>query len=118
MAEIEFWRNRNSSVSALFEQLNISLVRKIIDILNSTGSPITADFEFQYNELNKLYTEAKDNVKFLSTLERHFKGIIVGSLSSVTVSYYKCWNIYIYKYLIFEFILIKKKKIEKFVQIN
>jgi len=97
MAEIEFWRNRNSSVSALFEQLNISLVRKIIDILNSTGSPITADFEFQYNELNKLYTEAKDNVKFLSTLERHFKGIIVGSLSSVTVSYYKCWNIYIYK---------------------
>jgi len=97
MAEIEFWRNRNSSVSALFEQLNISLVRKIIDILNSTGSPITADFEFQYNELNKLYTEAKDNVKFLSTLECHFKGIIVGSLSSVTVSYYKCWNIYIYK---------------------
>ncbi|ORX45970.1 hypothetical protein BCR36DRAFT_332447 [Piromyces finnis] len=86
MAEIEFWRNRNSSVSALFEQLNISLVHKIIDILNSTGSPITSDFEFQFGELNKLYTEAKDNVKFLSTLERHFKGIIVGSLSSVTDS--------------------------------
>jgi hypothetical protein len=27
----------------------------------------------QYNELSKLYVEAKDNVKFLSTLERHFK---------------------------------------------
>lgn len=87
MAEIEFWRNRNSSVSALFEQLNISLAHKIIDILNATGSPITADFEYQFSELNKLYTEAKDNVKFLSTLERHFKGIIVGSLSSVTVIY-------------------------------
>ena len=34
-------------------------------------------------ELNKLYTEAKDNVKFLSTLERHFKNIITGSISSV-----------------------------------
>jgi len=86
MAEIEFWRNRNSSVSALFEQLNISLAHKIIDILKSTGSPVITDFEYQFNELNKLYTEAKDNVKFLSTLERHFKGIIFGSLSSVTDS--------------------------------
>ena len=54
MAEIEFWRNRNSSASALFEQLNISLAHKIIDILKSTGSPIITDFEHQFNELNKL----------------------------------------------------------------
>lgn len=35
-----------------------------------------------------MYTEAKDNVKFLITLERHFKNIITGSLPSVQVNCY------------------------------
>ncbi|GBG66229.1 hypothetical protein CBR_g57832 [Chara braunii] len=37
----------------------------------------------QFNELSKLYLEAKDNVKFLATLERHFKNISSGSLASI-----------------------------------
>lgn len=36
----------------------------------------------QYNELSKLYVEAKDNVKFLSTLERHFKVRLSARLSA------------------------------------
>lgn len=32
-------------------------------------------------ELSKLYVEAKDNVKFLATLERHFKNISSGNLT-------------------------------------
>lgn len=34
-------------------------------------------------ELTKLYTEAKDNVKFLTTLERHFKIIANGDLTAI-----------------------------------
>lgn len=35
------------------------------------------------NELNKLTIEARDNVKFLTTLERHFKNITSGPLSGI-----------------------------------
>ena len=43
----------------------------------------------QFAELTKLYVETKDNVKFLTTLERHFKNITHyksiahGSLSTI-----------------------------------
>jgi len=33
------------------------------------------DFEAQVKDLTKIYNEAKDNVKFLSTLERQFKNL-------------------------------------------
>lgn len=42
--------------------------------------------DFQLSELNKFYAEARDNVKFLSTLERHFKNLVIGTLSSVQES--------------------------------
>jgi hypothetical protein len=38
-------------------------------------------FRAQLNELHKLAMEARDNVKFLTTLERHFKAITHGPLS-------------------------------------
>lgn len=83
MAEIEFWRDRNASLSALFEQLNLPIVHIIVKILSKAQPPIFTPLDFQLQELNKFYTEAKDNIKFLSTLERHFKNIITGSLGSV-----------------------------------
>ena len=35
------------------------------------------------NELIKLTVEARDNVKFLATIERHFKNITYGSLDLI-----------------------------------
>ncbi|TPX54389.1 hypothetical protein PhCBS80983_g05954 [Powellomyces hirtus] len=83
LGEIEFWRDRNASLSTLHEQLNLPIVHKIQQILTKSQSPSSSTLDFQLQELTKFYTEAKDNVKFLSTLERHFKNIITGSLSSV-----------------------------------
>ena len=85
MGEIEFWRDRNASLSTLHEQLNLPIVHKIVSILNSAQAPCSSSLEFQLAELNKIFTEAKDNVKFLGTLERHFKNIVIGSLSSIQV---------------------------------
>ena len=51
--------------------------------MNKSQIPCSSSLEFQLSELTKSYTEAKDNVKFLSTLERHFKNIVTGSLVSV-----------------------------------
>ena len=38
---------------------------------------------YHYSELAKLVIEAKDNVKFLTTLERHFKNISMGDMNSI-----------------------------------
>jgi dynein heavy chain len=83
LAEIDFWRDRYTSLSALYEQLNVPIISTIISILNASQIPCSSSLEFQLSELTKSYTEAKDNVKFLSTLERHFKNIVTGSLVGV-----------------------------------
>eukprot|EP00762_Andalucia_godoyi_P000035 ANDGO_02235.mRNA.1 Dynein-1-alpha heavy chain len=85
LAEIEYWRERNASFSALYEQLNLPSVKKIIQVLeNEKGdTSMLPGFKDQYAELNKLYMEAKDNVKFLTTLERHFKNLSVGNLGTI-----------------------------------
>ncbi|KAJ1332384.1 hypothetical protein BSLG_008688 [Batrachochytrium salamandrivorans] len=83
LAEIEFWRDRSASLSTLYEQLNLPAVHKIEQILNAAQVSCLSSLEFQLSELDKIYTEAKDNVKFLSTLERHFKNIVIGTLGSI-----------------------------------
>ncbi|CAM9103575.1 unnamed protein product [Discosporangium mesarthrocarpum] len=81
MAEIEFWRRRNASLSALCEQINMPKVQKMLKVMDEVEAPMLPTFNYHFSELSKLYIEAKDNVKFLTTLERHFKNISQGSLS-------------------------------------
>lgn len=44
-------------------------------IFLNDNTSIVAEFEKQMMDLTKLYGEAKDNVKFLTTLERQFKNL-------------------------------------------
>jgi dynein heavy chain len=73
MAEIEYWRARNAVISTLHQQLSnpmITQVKKLLMIYLNDNTSIVAEFEKQMMDLTKLYGEAKDNVKFLTTLER------------------------------------------------
>lgn len=81
LAEIDFWRERNASLSALTEQLKLPIVAQMIEIYNQ----VEVDFTDLKPELNKYYVEAKDNVRFLSTLERHFKNITHGATFQVVI---------------------------------
>lgn len=87
LAEIEFWRSRSASLSTLYEQLNLPHIKRVIRVLeqasNRHESDAFHDFDAQLKELSKLHIEAKDNVKFLSTLERHFKSISQGTLHEI-----------------------------------
>ena len=56
----------------------ISVVEKGSDDRN-----LIAGFKSQLGELTKLAAEARDNVKFLTTLERHFKNISSGPLGGI-----------------------------------
>ena len=59
--------------SALVEQLRTETVKSYMAVLQSADSVAVQNFEYHRSELSKYHTEAKDNVRFLSTLERHFK---------------------------------------------
>ena len=78
LAEIDYWKERNINLSGIFEQTKQEKVKRILEILTFVESPAATGFENQRHELAKLYNEAKDNVRFLSTLERHFKNICHG----------------------------------------
>ena len=81
LAEIEFWRQRNATLSAVWEQLNQPRVKNMLEVLKRNPVSGLEAFNAQNVELNKKYVEAKDNVKFLSTLERHFKNLSSGNLA-------------------------------------
>lgn len=77
LSEIEFWRGRLGLFSSVFEQLNTPQGQKYLEVLRtgSTDRNLLTNFNAHYSELSKLTVEARDNVKFLATLERHFKSI-------------------------------------------
>jgi CRISPR/Cas system-associated protein endoribonuclease Cas2 len=52
----------------------------------------TSEFDLYSQQLAKLHIEAKDNVKFLSTLERHLKMMSRYSVYSLLVQKYKSTN--------------------------
>lgn len=74
-----------------------------LQVLEKVESQLLPGFKYQYSELEKRYIEAKDNVKFLTTLERHFKHITNGTLVQVhlhttpcgfcfrTSTHHDCW---------------------------
>ncbi|KAF1336483.1 Dynein heavy chain, partial [Globisporangium splendens] len=83
LAEIEFWRERNATLSTIYEQIDMASVQKMIKLLELVEASMLLTFKCHFSELSKLYIEAKDNVKFLTTLERHFKNIANGSFIAV-----------------------------------
>ena len=85
LAEIDFWKERNSVLSTLYEQLKLTSVQDMLAVLKVANVPSYSNFEYHRAELNKYYLEAKDNVKFLNTLERHFKNIAHGANFAIVV---------------------------------
>ena len=83
LSEIEFWQSRNGVLSSLTEQLNGQSIGKMLKVLELVEASSLPSFKFHYSELTRLYIEAKDNVKFLATLERHFKNVHSGNLTTI-----------------------------------
>ncbi|NXW65945.1 DYH10 protein, partial [Eurystomus gularis] len=79
LAEVEFWRERNDTLSALTEQTKLPEVQKVLAILQEAGSEYTGDLQIVLSDLRKHHVEAVDNVKFLSALERHLKNLTYGT---------------------------------------
>ncbi|NXE36473.1 DYH10 protein, partial [Ptilorrhoa leucosticta] len=86
LAEIDLWREKNATLSALSEQIKLPEVQKVLEILEEAESEFTGDLQIVLSDLKKHHMEAQDNVKFLSTLERHLKTLSTGTGADVILN--------------------------------
>ena len=86
LAEIELWRSRSATLSTLHQQLSnplVGIVRQRLSQYLQDNPSTVIEFDMQIKELTKNYSEAKDNVKFLTTLERQFKNLDSEGLNGI-----------------------------------
>uniref|UniRef100_A0A8C0IJ94 Dynein heavy chain tail domain-containing protein n=1 Tax=Bubo bubo TaxID=30461 RepID=A0A8C0IJ94_BUBBB len=79
LAEVDHWHERNDTLSALTEQTELPEVQKVLEVLQEAESEHIGDLQLVLSNLRKHHVEALDNVKFLSTLERHLKNLTYGT---------------------------------------
>ncbi|NXO84818.1 DYH10 protein, partial [Sitta europaea] len=79
LAEIYLWREKNATLSALTEQIQLPEVQKVLEILQEAESKFPGDLQIVLSDLKKHHMQAQDSAKFLSTLERHLKNLSTGT---------------------------------------
>ncbi|CDI78970.1 hypothetical protein EAH_00009160 [Eimeria acervulina] len=74
VSEVNFWRDRYTAVSLLYEQLLAPQCQQAIQQFEEAqpDSTVSQSFKKALNELQQLHTESMSNVRFLATLERYF----------------------------------------------
>lgn len=73
LPEFEYWHEREAAFSSIVEQLKKPTLVHITELLYIAKSPVIDAFISYQTELKRYYAEARDNVKFLSTIKRHLK---------------------------------------------
>ena len=89
-SEFEFWRNRMAKFNSVAEQLKMKEHRCVIGVIaqNRTGipSPIYRRWKAVDNMITDCLNEAKDNVKYLSILEKYTECLYTGTPASIIES--------------------------------
>jgi dynein heavy chain, axonemal len=70
--EIEFWKAKAANLNAIFDQLQSSRVRRVLQYLENAKSTYCLPFARLCKEVFAARLEANDNVKYLRTLEGWF----------------------------------------------
>lgn len=73
LSELEFWRDRNTMISAVYDQIQSKEVRRVTEVLALANSDFLPSYEYQETELLRCLQESRDVSRFLSTIERHLK---------------------------------------------
>ncbi|XP_066245712.1 dynein axonemal heavy chain 10 isoform X2 [Euwallacea similis] len=71
LPELEYWHEREVAFSSIVEQLKKPTLMQISELLNMAKSPVIDTFLNYQIDLKRYYAEARDNIKFLSTIKRH-----------------------------------------------
>uniref|UniRef100_A0A8B9I210 Dynein axonemal heavy chain 5 n=1 Tax=Anser brachyrhynchus TaxID=132585 RepID=A0A8B9I210_9AVES len=71
-AELEHWKSRMSSFNSLLDEIKSSRVKKIISILQAARSKTLKQWKELDGNVTTAANEAKDNVRYLYTLDKFF----------------------------------------------
>uniref|UniRef100_A0A8C3UM51 Dynein axonemal heavy chain 5 n=1 Tax=Catharus ustulatus TaxID=91951 RepID=A0A8C3UM51_CATUS len=82
-AELEHWKSRMSSFNSLLDEIKSSRVKKIISILQAARSKTLKQWKELDGSITIAANEAKDNVRYLYTLDKFFGPL--ANASPVTV---------------------------------
>jgi len=70
LSEIVHWKGQLAMASMLLEQLQADSTKPMMDLLSYSEPPAAKHFNELLSELNECCNEAKDNVKFLQTIDK------------------------------------------------
>ncbi|XP_073486924.1 dynein axonemal heavy chain 5-like [Aquarana catesbeiana] len=71
-AELEHWKSRMSSFNSLLDEIKSPRVKKVLSILQAAKSRMLKQWKELDCKVTNAANEAKDNVKYLYTLDRFF----------------------------------------------
>ena len=83
LSELEFWRGRMSTFNGLTEQLKSRDCRIVLAACSHTRSRCLKKWRLLDNQITDAANEAKDNVKYLSTLEKYVEPLYSGTTQSI-----------------------------------
>lgn len=75
LPEFQLWTDKEAALGSIVEQLRKPKLTKIIHILELAKSPAANQYVFYLYDLKKALSEARDNVKFLTTIKRYLNVI-------------------------------------------
>ncbi|NWU33532.1 DYH5 protein, partial [Hylia prasina] len=78
-AELEHWKSRMSSFNSLLDEIKSSRVKKIISILQAARSKTLKQWKELDGSITIAANEAKDNVRYLYTLDKFFGPLATAS---------------------------------------
>uniref|UniRef100_A0A8C3GE33 Dynein axonemal heavy chain 5 n=1 Tax=Cairina moschata TaxID=8855 RepID=A0A8C3GE33_CAIMO len=78
-AELEYWKSRMSKFNSLLDEIKSSRVKKIISILQAARSKTLKQWKVLDGNVTIAANEAKDNVRYLYTLDKFFGPLAIAS---------------------------------------
>ncbi|KAI4900024.1 hypothetical protein NFI96_023292, partial [Prochilodus magdalenae] len=73
--ELEYWKSRMSTFNSLLDEIKQPEVKKVIGVLQVAKSKTLSKWKELDGNITIVANEAKDNVKYLYTLEKFFKAL-------------------------------------------
>ncbi|XP_072536415.1 dynein axonemal heavy chain 5 isoform X2 [Salminus brasiliensis] len=83
--ELEYWKSRMSTFNSLLEEIKQPHVKKVIGVLQVAKSKMLSKWKELDRNITVVANEAKDNVKYLHTLEKFFRALEKCTLNNMLV---------------------------------
>jgi dynein heavy chain len=83
LSELEYWRGRMSTFNGLTEQLKNQECRTVLAACRATRSRCEKKWRILDSQITDAANEAKDNVKYLGTLEKYVEPLYSGTTQQI-----------------------------------